>query len=124
VKVIFDVVEEEFVHGVWGFNSVSTCLCNFLHMLLEWSLHLISDFGEFFAVVDIRHQSTVQHILDIFQETVLNRIIIREDKDGLQFLFTSEGSDFIHHLNEFSEVSEVESFCHFKLEDVHLSHEG
>mmetsp|Transcript_20737 Transcript_20737/g.31919 ORF Transcript_20737/g.31919 Transcript_20737/m.31919 type:complete len:304 (+) Transcript_20737:4515-5426(+) len=116
VQVVLDVVEEELVHQVRGLDRVTG--------LLEGAADLFTDLAELFVGVEVGDHTRVEHVLDVLKEALLHDVVIREDKDCLELVLALVGSHFVHGLQEFSEVFEVEALGHFQLENVHRRDEG
>lgn len=77
MHVVLDPVKEPFVHDVGLFDE---WLTSFLAELLVGHLHLVTDASQLICRVDVGHNTSIQHVLDVFQEGFINDVIIREDE--------------------------------------------
>lgn len=116
MHVILHPIEEEFVELIWIINR---------QLLFQDTLHLISDSLEVISGVDIWHNTSIEHVLDVFEETLFKYIIIRENEHSLQFdcswvASSIKGSQLVQ-IHKFSpEILQTEVFSNFKLINIHV----
>ena len=86
VHVVLDTIIEPFVHDIRLLIEWNTVL---LAVVLVRDLHLVTDASELLRGVDIGHDTSVKHILDVFKEALMKDIVVREDKYCLQLVLGS-----------------------------------
>lgn len=69
----------------------------------------------FFDCKDIWHLSTIQYVVDVFQEYLIDDLIVSKEESDVDILFRR----LPHHLlQKCSEALQVVAFCNFDLSDV------
>ena len=120
MQVILDSVEEESVHRIWRLIGLAC------HLVL--ATHFSSDPHKLILWVDIWHDTSIQHVLDVFKEALLNDIVIREQENSFQLVSSSLGSivstKLVNLLELVAEGLEIEVFPDLELLSIHVRDEG
>lgn len=102
VHVVLNLVEEPLVHDIG-------CIVGLISKFVGVS-HLFTNSRKIIVGVEIGHDSSVEHVLNVFEEGFLCNIIVRENEDGFSELLILDDvrTVFVHSLECETEVLQLE----------------